>query len=89
MAAIAAGDGAGALAPLTEALAIDRNLGVPRKLTLDLIGLGRASALQGERDAARAYYERALAVSEADRDAAGVAEARALASALGGAAGSR
>jgi tetratricopeptide (TPR) repeat protein len=89
MAAIAAGDGVGALASLTEALAIDRNLGMPRKITLDLIGLGRASALQGERDAARAYYERALAVSEADRDAAGASEARALAAALGGAAGSR
>jgi tetratricopeptide (TPR) repeat protein len=89
MAAVAAGDGTAALASLTEALAIDRSLGMPRKITLDLIGLGRASALQGERDAARAYYERALAVSEADRDAAGASEARALAAALGGAAGSR
>jgi len=82
MAAIAAGDGAAALAPLTEALAIDRGLGVPRRITLDLIGLGRASALRGEREAARAYYERALAVSEADRDSAGAAQARALAAAL-------
>jgi tetratricopeptide (TPR) repeat protein len=89
MAAIAAGDGAAAAAPLGEALAIDRALGVPRKITLDLIGLGRASALRGERDPARAYYERALAVSEADRDAAGAAEARALATALGAGAGSR
>jgi len=82
MAAIAAGDGAAALASLTEALAIDRGLGVPRRITLDLIGLGRASALRGEREAARAYYERALAVSEADRDSAGAAQARALAAAL-------
>ncbi len=82
MAAIAAGDGAAALAPLTEALAIDRDLGVPRRIALDLIGLGRASALRGEREAARAYYERALAVSEADRDSAGAAQARALAAAL-------
>lgn len=89
MAAVAAGDGAAALASLTQALAIDRDLGMPRKIALDLIGLGRASALQGERDAARAYYERALAVSEADRDAAGASEARALASALGGTTGSR
>lgn len=89
MAAVAAGDGAAALAPLAEALAIDRNLGMPRKIYLDLIGLGRASALQGARDAARAYYERALAVSEADRDAAGASEARALAAALGGTTGSR
>jgi tetratricopeptide (TPR) repeat protein len=89
MAAIAAGDGAGALAPLTEALAIDQGLGVPRKIALDLVALGRAAALRGERGPARAYYARALAVSEADRDAAGAAEARALAAALGGAADSR
>ncbi len=84
MAAISAGDGATALAPLHEALAIDRDLRMPRKIHLDLVGLGRASALRGEREAARVYYERALAVSTADRDAAGAAEARALIDALGG-----
>jgi len=68
-AAIRAGDAAAALAALTEALAIDRELALPRKIYLDLVGLGRASALGGERVAARTYYERALAVSEADRDA--------------------
>jgi len=88
-AAVAAGDGASALAPLREALAIDRDLGMPRKIHLDLIGLGRASALRGERDLARAYYERAHVVSVADRDAAGAAEARALIDALGSTAGSR
>jgi hypothetical protein len=45
---------------------------------LDLLALGRAAALGGDRDGARAYYARAMAVSEADRDNAGVAEARAL-----------
>ncbi len=89
MAALAAGDGAAARDALGEALAIDRELGISRRIALDLIGLGRASVLRGEREAARAYYERALAVSEADRDAAGAAEARALAAALGGAADSR
>jgi tetratricopeptide (TPR) repeat protein len=89
MAAIAAGDGAAALAPLGEALEIDRGLGVPRKIYLDLVGLGRASALRGEREVARGYYERAVAVSEADRDEAGAAEARALAAALGSTASSR
>jgi tetratricopeptide (TPR) repeat protein len=89
MAAIAAGDGAAATAPLAEALALDQGLGAPRKIALDLVGLGRAAALRGERGPARAYYARALAVSEADRDAAGAAEARALAAALGGAADSR
>ena len=84
MAAIFAGDGATALVHLREALDIDRDLGMPRKIFLDLAGLGRASALRGESAAARAYYERALAVSTAGRDAAGAAEARALIDALGG-----
>lgn len=71
-------DPAGARAHLEQALALDRELGAPRKIALDLLALGRAAALAGERDAARAYYARALAVSEADRDNSGVAEARAL-----------
>lgn len=81
--AIRAGDAAAALTALTEALAIDRELALPRKIYLDLVGLGRASALGSERARARTYYERALAVSEADRDAPGAAEARDLIRALG------
>ena len=81
--AIRAGDAAAALAPLGEALAIDRELALPRKIYLDLVGLGRASALGGDRAAARTFYERALAVSEADRDAPGAAEVRDLLRALG------
>ena len=81
--AIRAGDAAAAIAPLTEALAIDRELALPRKIYLDLVGLGGASALGGERAAARTYYERALAVSEADRDAQEAAEVRDLIRALG------
>jgi tetratricopeptide (TPR) repeat protein len=72
------GDAAAARADLEQALALDREIGAPRKIALDLLALGRAAALAGEREAARAYYARALAVSEADRDHAGVAEARAL-----------
>ena len=83
--AIRTGDAAGAAARLQEALAIDRELAAPRKIHLDLVALGRASALRGEREAARAYYERALSVSEAERDARGVAEARALIDGLGSA----
>ena len=83
-AAIRAGDAKAALAPLGEALAIDRELALPTKIYLDLVGLGRASALGGENDAARTYYERALAVSEADRDARGAAATRALIEGLGG-----
>jgi tetratricopeptide (TPR) repeat protein len=80
--AIRAGDAAAALGPLTEALGIDRELALPRKIYLDLVGLGRASALGGERAAAQTYYERALAVSEADRDARGTTEVRDLIRAL-------
>ena len=68
IAALQGGDAAKARAQLEEALALDRELGAPRKIALDLLALGRAAALAGERDAARAYYARALAVSEADRD---------------------
>ena len=81
--AIRTGDAGAATGYLTQALALDRELGAPRKIYLDLIALGRASALRGERGAARSYYERARAVSEADRDAGGAAEARALIEALG------
>ena len=80
--AIRAGDAAAATGYLEEALAIDRELAAPRKVYLDLIGLGRASALRGDRGAARSFYERARMVSEADREARGAAEARALSEAL-------
>jgi tetratricopeptide (TPR) repeat protein len=72
------GDAANARTHLEQALTIDREIGAPRKIALDLLALGRAAALGGEREAARAYYTRALAVSEADRDDAAAAEARAL-----------
>jgi len=78
IAALHKGDFAGARSPLEQALALDRELGAPRKIALDLLALGRAAALAGEHEAARAYYARALAVSEADRDNAGVAQARAM-----------
>ena len=81
--AIRSGDAAAALAPLTEALAIDQGLALPRKIYLDLVSLGRASALAGERARARSYYERALAVSEADRDVKAAGEVRDLIGALG------
>lgn len=81
--AIRAGDAGAAIGYLGEALAIDRELAAPRKIYLDLIALGRANALRGDRAAARSFYERASAVSEADRDAEGAAQARALIEALG------
>jgi tetratricopeptide (TPR) repeat protein len=76
--ALRSGDGTAATARIGEALAIDRDLAASRKIYLDLVGLGRASVLLGERDAARGYYERALAVSRAERDTRGIAEASGL-----------
>ena len=77
-------DAAAARTHLEQALALDREIGAPRKIALDLLALGRAAALAGEPDAARAYYARALAVSEADRDGTGAAEARAMLDAAAG-----
>jgi tetratricopeptide (TPR) repeat protein len=77
VAALRANDGAVARGHFEQALMIDRDLGAPRKIALDLLGLGRAATLGGDREGARSFYARALAVSEADRDSAGVAEARA------------
>jgi tetratricopeptide (TPR) repeat protein len=81
--ALRGGDAAAANGYLAEALAIDKELAVPRKIYLDLIALGRASALKGDRSAARSYYDRARAVSEADGDPEGAARARTLIEALG------
>jgi len=83
LAAIRKGDAVAALGFLGEALVVDRELAVPRKIYLDLIGLGHAEVLRGERDAARSFYERALTVSDADRDVQGAAAARALIQGLG------
>lgn len=80
--AIRAGDAAAAQVALNAALAIDRELALPRKIYLDLLGLGHASALGGAPSMARTYYERALAVSEADRDGPGAAQVRELIRAL-------
>jgi tetratricopeptide (TPR) repeat protein len=72
------GEAAAARAHLEQALALDREIGAPRKIALDLLALGRAASIAGERDTARSFYARALAVAQADRDDPGAAEARAL-----------
>ena len=72
------GEAATARQHLEQALAIERELGAPRKIALDLLALGQVAARGGDRESARAYYARALAVGEADRDVAVTAEARAL-----------
>jgi tetratricopeptide (TPR) repeat protein len=66
---VALGDPAGAIQPLEEALALDRELADPRKILVDLVELGQASVAKGDRDAARAYFERALTVSRTASDA--------------------
>ena len=78
IAALRNGDPVAARTQLEQALAIDREIGAPRKIAFDLLALGRAAALAGDREGARGFYTRALSVSEADRDAVAAAEARAL-----------
>lgn len=76
--ALHSGDPVAARSQLEQALVLDRESGAPRKIAFDLVALGRAAALGGDREGARAFYARALAVSEADRDSVAAAEARAL-----------
>jgi len=64
----------GAIQPLEQALAIDRDLADPRKILADLTELSLASSSAGNRDAARDYYERAVTVSRALQDTRGLAE---------------
>jgi tetratricopeptide (TPR) repeat protein len=64
----------GAIQPLEQALAIDRELADPRKILADLTELSLASSAVGNRDAAKDYYERAVTVSRALRDTRGLAE---------------
>jgi tetratricopeptide (TPR) repeat protein len=63
-----------AIAPLEQALAIDRDLADPRKILADLTELSLANSAAGNRDAAKDYYERALTVSRALQDTRGLAE---------------
>jgi len=64
----------GAIQPLEQALAIDRDLADPRKILADLTELSLANSTAGNRDAARDYYERAVTVSRALQDTRGLAE---------------
>jgi tetratricopeptide (TPR) repeat protein len=54
-----------ALAALNRALDLDKHLGLPRKIALDLIALAEVEIARGERASARDYARRALAVSRA------------------------
>jgi tetratricopeptide (TPR) repeat protein len=59
------GDPSQAVALLTRALEIDKQLTLPRKIALDLLALAEIELARGMRDPARDYAQRALDVSRA------------------------
>jgi tetratricopeptide (TPR) repeat protein len=67
-----------AIEPLQRALALDRELGDPRKILADLTELSRAAEGAGDPRAARDYRERSIAVSRAISDGKAGAEMEAL-----------
>lgn len=69
---------ASALDCFGKALALDREIGAPKKIGLDLLFLGQASRRANRIDDARTYYRRAAAVAQAgaDKEAAVEAENR-------------
>jgi ATP/maltotriose-dependent transcriptional regulator MalT len=71
----AQGESAAALAPLKQALELDREIGDPRKILADLAELARAADAAGDAAAAKDYKERSLAVSKAMNGGRGPAEA--------------
>ena len=62
------------LAAIDIAARIDRDLGDPRKVLADLTELAMANDAAGNREAARNYQTRAIAVSKAMNDTRGLAE---------------
>ncbi len=64
-AASRAGEYAQAVTRLNQALDLDKRLALPRKIALDLLALGEAELVNGGREAARDYAQRALDVSRA------------------------
>lgn len=74
----AQGQAASAIDPLQRALALDRELGDPRKILADLSELSRAADAAGDARAASDYRERSLAVSRAMSDGKSTSEMEAL-----------
>jgi tetratricopeptide (TPR) repeat protein len=74
----AQGHSAAAIEPLQRALALDRELGDPRKILADLSELSRAADAAGDARAALDYRERSLAVSRAMSDGKSGSEMEAL-----------
>lgn len=64
-----------AFAPLREALEIDKQMGLPRKIYRDLLLLGLAARAQNDYPAALVYLQRAVDVAQGDGDTAAVREA--------------
>ena len=74
----AQGEPAAAIDPLQRALALDRELGDPRKILADLSELSRAADAAGDTRTASDYRERSLAVSRAMSDGKSTSEMEAL-----------
>ena len=68
---LARGEHQAALAALEQALELDRGLGLPARIFLDLMALGRVQLAMGNRTAARDYFVRARGVGVAANDQAG------------------
>lgn len=58
-----------------DALAMDKALGVSRKVAMDLMGIGMVRCKQGRREEARRYFRRAMAASEGAGDKVGIERA--------------
>ncbi len=80
-AALALGDAVSAERSYAEALALDKALGLPSKIVLDLIGVGRSLRAQGRATDASEYFRRAQFVAIGAGDEAALAHATRL---LGG-----
>jgi tetratricopeptide (TPR) repeat protein len=76
-AGLARGELASAREALREALALDQALGLAPRIFRDLMLLGEVSEKAGQREDARTYYARALAVSAAEGDRSAETQARA------------
>jgi tetratricopeptide (TPR) repeat protein len=68
---LARGEHQAAVATLEQALELDRGLGLPARILLDLMALGRTQLAMGNRTAARDYFARALSVGLAANDEGG------------------
>ncbi|MBI5625968.1 MAG: hypothetical protein HY935_02020 [Nitrosomonadales bacterium] len=79
---LAKNDSARAIHSFQQAHAIDRKLGIPGKIRLDLMRLGASHERAGAAAAALSYYSRALTVSEAMGSKQGADEVRGLLKAL-------